>query len=172
MRFTRGFTFVEVMLVIAFIGIMTGVTFVSMSGRRDDAALKGAAREVAAALRTAQNNALSGTKEPGNNNGICFQGMSWENETTYEIYVAHLRNGNTRLCSNSADIVEHPYVLATYTLKNGVTFALDAGNVFFDVPRGAVRPLSVLSIELLKGEKSFFVCVASSGIITEKKEGC
>ena len=51
MRFSRGFTLVEVMLVMAFIGIMTGVVFVSLSTRRSMESAKSAAREVAAAVR-------------------------------------------------------------------------------------------------------------------------
>lgn len=166
MRTAHGFSLVEVMTVIAFISIMTAVTFVSFSGKRDEAALRVAAREVAAAVRVAQNNALSGVKRIGNNNGLCSHRAEEKSATTYDLTVVHLKNGNGRVCGNSGD--EDLFSLGTYTLGNGVTFGSPSWMVSFDVPRGKLIQSTNQEIVLQKNGKYSAVCVLTSGSVIEK----
>lgn len=169
MRFSRGFSLVEVLLVIAFIGIMTAVTFVSLSGKRTDEALKGAAREVAAAVRVAQNNALSGVKESGNDNGLCRHLLKWTNgNATSTLSVIHLKNNGTN-CSSSSDTQE--FSLGDRALENGVVF-VGTGAVGFSVPQGNLYsesgPPATQSIVFTKAGRFAAVCVLPSGIVVEK----
>lgn len=165
MHFSRGFSLVEVLLVIAFIGIMTAVTFVSLSGKRTDETLKGAAREVAAAVRVAQNNALSGVKEPGNDNGLCWHILRWTDGSAVSTsIVRHLKNAGD--CSQfPSDTTE--FSLGNYTLENGVTF-VGGGEVDFVVPRGNLYQTTVQSIVLTRASRFVTVCVLPSGVVVEK----
>ncbi len=162
------------MTVIAFIGIMTGVVFVSMSGKRTETALKVAAREVAAAIRTAQSNALAGVRNPGNGNGLCFHRARYVNSTTYRIEIDHLRNNGTDCAT---DIDNTPYQWSTFSLKNGVTFQADwngaSNGIVFGVPRANVDNLggAARAIVLTKGSTRLAVCVLASGTVIEQPIG-
>ena len=166
MRLVRGFSLVEVMTVIAFLGIMMAITFVSFSGKRDETALKVAAREVAATVRVAQNNALSGVKHSGNDNGLCSHRAEGKSATTYDLTVVHLKSGNGRVCGNSGD--EDLFSLGTYTLGNGITFGSPSWMVSFDVPRGKLIQSTNQEIVLQKNGKYSAVCVLTSGSVIEK----
>jgi len=166
MRRTRGFTLIEVMVVIALIGIMTAITFVSFSGRRDDEALKASAREVAAALRMTQSDALAGVKEPGNDNGLCFHEAKWEDDHTYGTYIAHLKSGGAD-CNNPFDLVQDPYKKGDFSLSDGVVFDSSDWVVSFRVPRGDLVGSATQTIVLNKSGKSIAVCILASGSVVE-----
>ena len=156
MRRSRGFTLTEVVAVIAIIGIMSALLFVSLGGRRNNAALKAAAREVAAAVRVAQSNALTGLSRgvpPGNS--ICqygIQGSSSSYKTTVSSSVD---------CSGGGTSID----LSTYALQNGVVFG-SPWSVSFSTPRGVVTSGNI-SIDLVDGGSHYSVSVNSSGVITE-----
>ncbi len=59
----RGFTFLEVMVVIVLLGVLMAVTLPNMRGTGQVAALRGAARELAAGLRIARQRAISTHRE-------------------------------------------------------------------------------------------------------------
>lgn len=166
MRFSRGFTLVEVMLVMAFIGIMTGVVFVSLSTRRSMESAKSAAREVAAAVRETQGSALSGLRRGKNSSvpdgrSICRYEITQTSATEYQSSVFHAND-----CSIGSPT---SLLLRTYTLPNGVRFSSPLSSpwrVVFAVPRGEVTPGNV-SISLAKGGSSFSVCVSSAGSVKE-----
>lgn len=143
----KGYSLVELMLVIALIGIMVVIGFVSLVSARNKNAVEVAAREVAAVAREAQNYALSGkdlwTSTQNNCGGYTF---GW-NAATYSI------SG----CTNKI-----------YTLKNGVTFG-GPNFVTFDIPFSHV---SNASITLQKGAYSYYVCIHESGIVSEQEAAC
>ena len=66
MMHRRGFTLIEIMVVMAIIGIVTAVTIVSFGSGKERKAVEGQARKVAAAIREMQNYALTG-KQIGTN---------------------------------------------------------------------------------------------------------
>ena len=173
MKRFRGFTLVELLIVTAFIGIMTGIVFVSMSGRRTNGELKSAAREVAAAIRMAQSSALSGSKkgipESRRNRGLCWVNFRKESNTSYGISV-HYKDATGNACSGGGG--EGDGTAEIFSLRNGVAFSSSnwnssgAGNTLrFDLPRGDVNSAS--RIGLTKNGMSFFVCVSASGVVTE-----
>lgn len=168
MRSVRGFSLVELMTVIAFISIMMAITFVSFSGKRDETALKTSAREVAAVVRTAQNNALAGVKERGNDSGLCWHIARATSASSYEIFVRHLKsNKPDGDCSQfPSDTTESS--LNTYLLSGGVTFVSSSWGVSFGVPRGDMLESTDQNIVLQKNGKYSAVCVLTSGVVVEK----
>lgn len=174
MRFSRGFSLIELMTVIALIGIITGATFVSLSGKRSDEELKTMAREVAAAIRMAQINALGGNREgvPSNNQGLCWVEVSKVSSATYQAF--------TRSVSNSGDNCATDGSIGTpksFSLSDGVTFSTtnwnSGGNsIKFEIPRASILPAGTVSrIVLVKDGRYSAVCVLASGVIVEKPVG-
>lgn len=60
----KGFSLVEVMIVIAIIGISAGILFARVDSTNPSTEVELAGRQIAASLRTAQNNAISGKMQP------------------------------------------------------------------------------------------------------------
>lgn len=138
----KAFTLTEIVVVIAIVGIMTGVMLVSLSGTRTDKALETAGQEVAAAVREAQNYALTGRGAgPGCNTYTFSYGGS-----SYDI-----SNGSG--CE----------VNISYELKNGVVFSGTSGSFYFLVPHGIIDIASTETITLGKNSKKVNVCVYPSG---------
>lgn len=79
-KVSAGVTFVELMVVIAIIGIMTAVTVVSLQSSRDKKAVEVAGKQVVASIREAQNNALTGK------NGNCSGGLAKASAYKVRIY--------------------------------------------------------------------------------------
>lgn len=151
-----GFSLLELTVVIAIIGIMTVVLLVNLSGSRKQKDVENASREVAAAVREAQNNALTGKNvTTGCNYQFSYNSLLYTGNTNYGI------SG----CSNTA-----------YSLKNGVTFN-GSGSINFSIPFAS--PSSTMSfpisISVCKGSDCYYkVCVNQVGNIEEKKgsEAC
>lgn len=169
MRSVRGFSFVEVMTVIALMSIMMAITFVSFSGKRDETALNASVREVAAAIRVAQSNALAGVREAGNDNALCRHAAEATSASSYAVLVRHLKPGNNL----SSDCSLYPSKttessLGTFSLANGVTFASPTWRVDFGVPHGDVLGSTNQNIVLQKSGKYSSVCVLASGSVLER----
>lgn len=146
-----GFTLIEVMIVVAIIGITSAMIFVTFSGQRQTRNTERAAREVLAALREAQNYALSGRAGTINENNS-YYGVNFTAGAAYS------------LVSSSGTI-------SSYSLKNGIV-ASAASSVRFLLPRGEVyvggSPLSGShQIRLVNGASSRYICVYSTGRIID-----
>lgn len=61
-RHPRGFTLIELLVIVAIVGLMAGVAVVSVRAGRDAVRLRGAARDVFAAIRHARSQALVSQK--------------------------------------------------------------------------------------------------------------
>jgi len=144
----------ELMIIMAIISIMTFVVLVSIQSRRVTTQLEASAREVATAIREAQNNALSGK----NANSTCVQ---------YDfIYTAGSANYSVGTVPDGSGC---PLVM--YSLKNGVTFA-NEGLFGFSIPFGTVFPTTAHQVQLSKGSSSYYVCVNRTGNVSEQKDLC
>jgi type II secretion system protein H len=147
-----GFTLIEVMIVVAIIGITSAAVFVSLSASRSTRGLDRASREVMASLREAQNYALSGRSANISDNNTYF-GLQISSATDYSV------------TSSTSTI-------SSYTLKDGVTFSSGATTIEFTLPRGDVRqggaPLAgSYRISLTKGGSSLYVCLYPTGRMVE-----
>jgi prepilin-type N-terminal cleavage/methylation domain-containing protein len=146
----KGFSFIELMVVIAIISIMTTVTLVSMNTAQKKEALITAAREVAAVVRETQNYALTG-KDLRNQINSCSFTFTWgDSSSSYDISGCKEQN---------------------YSLKNGVTF-FNNGNFSFSVPSGNLNTSSTMDIILRNNNNNYHVCVYVSGIVNERPDGC
>jgi len=139
----KGFSLMELLIVIAIIGIMTAVLLVNLSGSRSQKQVEAAAREVAAAIREAQNNALTG-----------------KNVTTGCSYIFTYNSGSSSYGISSCSNIN-------YTLSNGVIFN-NGNNFTFSVPFGTVSGGYATPIVIRKGTSQYTICVNSAGNVTEK----
>ncbi len=147
----RGFTLIEVLIVVAIIGIVSAMILVTFSGQRQTRNMERAANEVQAALREAQNYALSGRAGTINENNS-YYGINFTAGAAYS------------LVSSSGTI-------SSYSLKNGIT-ASAASSVRFMLPRGEVYiGGSALSgshrITLVNGASNRYICVYSTGRVID-----
>jgi len=153
-----GVTLIELLIVIALIGIMSAVTIAFLGSGKNQKELESSAREVVAALREAQNLALTG-KIMGTNTFPCsyvFQAVS--GGSGYSInYTYH---GSGQDCGSSSN-----EVYAAYVLKNGVKFST-AQDVTFSVPHATLSSNYLFVIN--KGADNFSVCLCATGKIVEQ----
>ena len=161
----RGFTLVELMVVMAMTAIMISVTIVSLSGSRDKKAVESEARKFAAVVREAQNYALTG-KQFASGRVTCSIGVDPiagdpEPDESYRVAYAY-RNGADCASGTSSGTV------AMNTLSNGVKFSgSDVPAFNFAVPRGETGLGSVLRIGLSKGSAIYSVCVYPTGRVED-----
>lgn len=157
----RGFTLVELMVVMAMTAIMISVTIVSLSGSRDKKAVESEARKFAAVVREAQNYALTG-KQFVSGRVTCSVGIGdiTSDEAGYEVLYFY-RSGAD--CTISPSQV----TFATNTLSNGVHFSSTTSAFNFAVPRGETGLGSTLRIGLNKGSVMYSVCVYPTGRVED-----
>jgi len=145
----KGFSLMELMMVIAIISIMISVVLIYSDRTKKE--LEGAAREVAASIREAQNYALTGK----NASASC----SNEYIFTYEI---NSPNYSISGCIDPA---------ISYVLKNNVEF-LNEGSFSFEAPWGKVNPPSSQIIRLKKGSHCIEISVCKFGSVKESVIAC
>jgi len=149
----RGVTLSELLVAMAIASILASISLVYSGNQREIKALETAAREVSAAIREAQNYALTGKNAgPGCNS-----------------YTFSYTNSNYSVNNNCN-------INYTYTLKNGVTFSNSTlDSIHFSVPHGTVSGTgfnnNLKIIELSKNNKKIKVCVYLSGKIVETNIG-
>jgi type II secretion system protein H len=144
----KGFTLLEIMVVVSIIAIMTGIMIISLNQSKNRQALKTSAGEVVAAIRETQNYALTGKSAGGSCNNYYFQ-FSGQNYTVY--------NGNGS-CG-----ISDSYVLSESVNFNG------SGTITFTAPHGNT---SGTTIVLSRGGDNINICVSDTGMIQETFSSC
>ncbi len=166
MKNKKGFSLAEVLMVTVFISIMSAVTITSLNASRTRKQVEVTVREVAAAIREAQNGALTG-KKTDDTHLPCRYEFERVNDSQYKItYYFHV--GPSTNCASSLT----PQTLADYTTKNSVTVG-SFNTITFGVPFANISGLSSnpMSIVVSKGGVSYAVCVSSSGNVWEESDG-
>lgn len=164
--YKKGFSLLELMIVIAFIGIMTSVTIVSLNSSRTKKQVEDTAREVAAAIREAQNGALTGKKTDATHLP-CNYYFTRVSDSAYSLsYQYH--TGSTSNCATGPFPANQ--TLATYVTQNGVSVN-SFNTITFQVPFANISglvPVNLMPIIVNKGSVNYAVCVSSSGNVWEK----
>lgn len=149
----QGFSLIELVIVMAIISIMTAVGLVSLQSNKVTIQLEAAGREVAAAIREAQNNALNG-KNASSTGTICkeYYFNYTVNSTSYSV-----------TCTGGSYPV-------SYNLKTPITFST-GGSINFSIPSGNVS--AAANIKLTKGGSNcYYVRINQSGSISEQPGAC
>jgi prepilin-type N-terminal cleavage/methylation domain-containing protein len=155
----RGMTLIEMIVVVALVGIMSSVTVVLMAGSRTDRALDAAAREVAALVREVQNYALTG-RQVSDVNVACLYGMKAVNATQYQVFYQYREADKT--CTDAlSDDTEY----FSRVLPHGVEFSDPAFSVQYALPHAALggTPKITLSKAGSSGDRRAAVCLYGNG---------
>jgi len=151
MRSIDAFTLIEMVIVIAIVGIITLILIVSLGGGRIQREVETNAREFASVLKEAQNYALTG-KQVGS--GItCRFDVVWAGSSYHLDAVA--KSGST--CTGT------PAPIATYTLKQGVSFQ-SPGSASFVLPWAST---TAKMVRFTKSSLAYTVCLDSNGSIID-----
>lgn len=164
-RNSAGFTLTEVMVVVAIIGIMSGVLLANSNSGRIKRQLEASAREFSGVIREAQNYALTG-KQVVAGSTPCNFFVRWSGSDYSLWYTYKDGSGN---CIG-------PVSVANYSLKNGVAFG-DSNDVSvsFQVPWAATSvPVSpgYMDIPFSKSSSSHHVCIYANGKIADQPGTC
>ncbi len=140
----NGMTLIEVVVVIAIVGIMSSITITSFVTMRRDAALETAAEEVVAVLREAQNYSLTGKNLTS---AAC---ATYTVDFTLGLGSFILNNGGAPCTLNQS-----------YSLKNGVTvYSVTATK--FTAPHATTEKSETV---IQKGSAYYTICVNTAGLI-------
>lgn len=152
MKKEKGFTLTELTITIALVGIVSAVTLVSFQSGKKNTDIEIAAKEVVAAIRSVQNDALSGKKAVTGCN-----------------YIFNYSSGSYQIQGcNPQDSI---------SLKNGVSFSSES-HFSFMAPYGQIiknddaTKLAVnenIKLTVTKGADVYTVCIYGSGEIKDKK---
>lgn len=178
MKTKKGFTLIELLVVMAMTAIMIAVTLTSLSDARNQKAVEGEARKLAATIREVQNYALTGKvffhdhdSNPATDSiprVICGVGIFniGDEDESYRTSYAY-RNGTS--CADPVVFVE----ISPISLSNGVAFSGATNAFYFRVPRGdlmnrlSVAIVTPQLIVLQKNTANYSICVYPSGAVTE-----
>ncbi len=156
----RGVTLIELVVVMAILGIMAAITTTSYNAGKIKRDVETNAREFAAVLRLAQNYALSGKQSGSQTCGYRVESVA---PSSYSIIPLSF---NTNNCITDGTAIE------SYTLKYGVIITTTNAKVTFLMPYGTIGSGSDNQITFSKGSVSQYVCVATSGEIKYSTNPC
>lgn len=155
----RAFTLLELLIVVAILGIISSILLVDSSGYRTTQHLDSAGREVEAVIRGAQNAALAGVQVAAADKPCGFR-VTWGG-SAYS--VTYRYKDGAGACNQSS-------VFSTHALANGVSFS-NAGNFEFVLPYGAVTANQTILLSKLAVFQA--VCTYMDGrIITRSGNTC
>lgn len=156
----HGFTLLELIVVIAIIGIMTSVGLASLSSSKRQTALKTAQDEVTSAIKLAQSYALQG-KIPNSGDIACAYGFEFlDNSPNSEYQIFYYRKVGSSCDTGNKFEVERN------NLKNGVSLvsSFSSSAIYFNIPSADMIPSSGRVLVL---DSSKTITISSSGLVTE-----
>lgn len=152
-KILAGYTLIELLIVIVIIGLLSSAMLIGFSGSNDANEVEKASREVASAMREAQNYALAGSQ--GGITGSRPRGfrVSWSGSTYGIQYIYQDAGGGS----------DQTQALRSYTLRKGVTFG-GPGNFTFGLPHANVSfGTASIGAVVTRGGSSQTVCVYKEG---------
>lgn len=156
----RGFTLLELMVVIGIIGIMTGVGLVSLVPAKKHYALKSAQDEVTAAIKLAQSYALQG-KMPSSGDIACAYGFYFVDSSKYQIFYYKKKADGT--CDETTKIkVEENTLQSAVTARN-----FSNKNINFTIPSGQMNSTYSIYFDYAGANTPSNVKVETGGLVTE-----
>lgn len=180
LRSKKGFTLVEVIIVVAIIGILSSVSLYSLTSSRNNKDLRTAQREISSSVSLARSYALQGIAIPNSTAGApCGYGFRFVSPESYEIFYIKTSSSNTCAnfsysgCLNSGSNCVR---LEEYTLSGNVRIKEDiAGTeIYFSVPHGDAYQNSgalfsdrTLTIETSSGSATKTIMIGASGSVVE-----
>ncbi len=154
-----GFTLIEILLVVALIGILSVVTINSMKSGQNQNKLKAAQAETEAIIKLAQSYALQGRKQ--GNIVPKYYGVKFSVDGKSYSFCSNLNDADVD-CNN---------LIESYQFKNGVMLSAGQGTqVSFDVPFGNCRLSSAsdnLTLTFKFDNNSRGILINKGGAITE-----
>jgi prepilin-type N-terminal cleavage/methylation domain-containing protein len=172
-----GFTLIEMMIVMAIIGILSATGFMGYQSAKRNAALRAAQREVATVIRLAQGYALQG-KTQGDITP-CGYGFKFTANNTYQIFYTN-KLVATKSCSDSGnDGYPGTEILvgSAFVLDNDVAITNSPASnvkVYFHIPFAPVTDLNdsttvfPLVINFNAAGETVSLTINSAGEIIEK----
>lgn len=158
-KVSAGFTLIELVVVMAIIGIMVAVVSFSFGNESTKKALETNAREFASVLREAQNYALTG-KQIGS--GVtCRFDVTW---TTTDYSLKAMAKSGSGLCDGTGTVT----LVSTYSLKQGATF-MNGGNISFLLPWGVSSGTMSAVLSRTGTGMSHVVCLNASGKVVDQE---
>lgn len=182
----RAFTLVEMLLVMAIIGIMSAVLFASLTSNRSASRLKAAQREVASTIKLAQTYALQGKTQ--DNSGVqttpCGYGIFFTNITSYKLFYNDLNGAFPDCEAQNESVLFRTYlggsqVAESYSLKNNVELSVGFfgtlfSGVYFAVPHanayngiGSAFASQTYTLKISGTALTKTATINSSGFVTE-----
>ena len=174
--FKKGFTFLEVIIIVAIVFVMTAV-MLSMSYKdRDKKEISSVARHVVASIRETQNNALTG-KQKENDKLPCAFRLEFTGNSYQMKYQSREIDGD---CEDGYNNFFDPIILppkASFEIYiyggSGWEGPLSgARTIDFDVPYGLVTidggsGYKGMEIDIVENGKRYVICVHSTGLVEE-----
>ncbi len=170
----RGFTLIEMMIVLAIIVIIGTTVTLNLFGNRSHADLTNTAKEIATTLRQAQSDSLS--SEQGGAWGVHFDNTSSTQPYYSLVYTSstNIGGGLTGGSSGSGFVIT---TVGQYNLPADVCYASSSiaigssTNIFFSEVSGAPSATATIVLDLVFGGGCPSVTGGSSSTITRSESG-
>lgn len=167
----KGFTLLELVVLIAIVGTMAGVAILSLVPSRKHAALRAAQSELASAISVTQSYALQG--RTNGERDVCGYGLEFINDTQYRIFF--YRKVGAPLDCDHDDTSDNETIERSKPLSGGVRLSSPSGvplsdftRIQFDIPNGnLVKRTSIYTLSVSDGSASKTVTVSDRGLPEE-----
>ncbi len=161
-----GFTFMELIMVIAIIGILSTISITSLSPIRKSANINTSADELVSAIDLAKEYSLQG-RMPSGLTSICGYGFEFfPDATTYRIFYIY---DNTAVTDPTYCKVQAKFqktAVVTQTLKTGVSLsspAIGSSTIYFSIPRADIS--SAIDYKITGSSLTRTISVNAAGLI-------